>query len=110
MKLKRKDVPHPGEILRKEYLEKTGLSANALALALHVPATRISEILRGRRSISADTALRLEYYFGHAKQGRSASEWMLLQSRYDLFVEMRASSARIDLEVKPLSRRGRRVA
>ena len=55
---------HPGEILREEYMEPMELTANALSLALHVPATRIGEILKERRGISPDTALRLAQYFG----------------------------------------------
>lgn len=55
---------HPGEVLREEFLLPLGLSAHALALALHVPATRINDIVRERRSITADTAARLARYFG----------------------------------------------
>ena len=55
---------HPGEILREEYLEPLGMSVNALAGALHVPATRMNEIVRENRGITADTALRLARYFG----------------------------------------------
>lgn len=70
---------HPGEILREDFLEPLGLSANALALALAVPATRIHEILKERRSITADTAERLARYFGG-----DASSWLALQANYDL--------------------------
>lgn len=70
---------HPGEMLREEFLVPMGLSANALALAIGVPATRIGEIVNERRGISADTALRLGRYFH-----MSAEFWMNLQSRYDL--------------------------
>lgn len=70
---------HPGEILREEYIEPMGLTANALSLALHVPATRIGEILKERRSITPDTALRLAQYFG-----TDAQSWMNLQTDYDL--------------------------
>lgn len=70
---------HPGEMLREEFMVPLGLSANALALALRVPATRISEIVNERRGITADTALRLGRYF------RMTPEfWMNLQSHYDL--------------------------
>src|ERR1700747_1793841 len=70
---------HPGEVLREEFLKPLGLSANRLALDLHVPVTRISEILHERRSVTAETALRLSRYFGN-----SAEFWMNLQSHYDL--------------------------
>ena len=70
---------HPGEILREEFLSPMGLSSNALAIELHVPAPRINEIVRERRSITADTALRLARYFG-----TSAEFWMGLQDDYDL--------------------------
>jgi addiction module HigA family antidote len=69
---------HPGEILTDE-LEALGLSANKFAMALHVPPNRISEILRGRRGLTADTALRLARYFG-----TTAQFWMNLQVAYDL--------------------------
>jgi addiction module HigA family antidote len=101
MKSKSKMAPHPGEVLRREYLEPIGLSGNALAMALHVPATRISEILHGRRSVTADTALRLECYFGQANIGRSAMEWMHLQVQYDLAVAMKTIWPRIKMEVRP---------
>jgi addiction module HigA family antidote len=70
---------HPGEILREEFLVPMGLSANALAIAVGVPATRIGEIVNERRGISADTALRLGRYFH-----MSAEFWVNLQSSYDL--------------------------
>lgn len=70
---------HPGEMLREEFMKPLGLSANALAIALRVPVTRISEIVRERRGITADTALRLARYFN-----MSAEFWMGLQMDYDL--------------------------
>lgn len=70
---------HPGEILREEYLAPFGLSVNALAMALHVPTTRLHEIVNERRSVTADTALRLARYFGG-----DAQSWMNLQAAYDL--------------------------
>lgn len=70
---------HPGEILREEFLGPLGVTANHLAMELHVPATRIHEIVNERRAISADTALRLARYFG-----TTAQFWMNLQSNYDL--------------------------
>ena len=70
---------HPGEILREEFLLPLNLSANALAIALGVPAPRINAVVRERRGITADTALRLARYFG-----TSAEFWMGLQADYDL--------------------------
>lgn len=70
---------HPGEILREEFLVPLNLSANALAIALGVPAPRINDIARERRGVTADTALRLARYFG-----TSAEFWMGLQADYDL--------------------------
>jgi addiction module HigA family antidote len=104
MNIKSRTAPHPGEVLRREYLEPIGLSGNALAMALHVPATRISEILHGRRGVSADTALRLERYFGQAKIGRSATEWMQLQIQYELAVAWKTIWPKIKMEVRPRRR------
>lgn len=70
---------HPGEVLREDFLVPLGLSVNALAVALDVPATRIHEIVKERRSISADTAARLARYFGG-----DAASWLVLQANYDL--------------------------
>jgi|SRR5690606_6024733 len=70
---------HPGEVLREDFLAPLGLSVNALALALGVPATRIHEIVKERRSITADTAARLARYFGG-----DAASWLSLQATYDL--------------------------
>lgn len=70
---------HPGEILREDFLFPLGMSVNALAIALDVPATRIHEIVKERRSITADTAQRLACYFGG-----DAASWLALQAMYDL--------------------------
>ncbi len=70
---------HPGEILREEFLVPLGMSVNALAIALAVPATRIHEIVKERRAITADTAERLAHYFGG-----DAISWLVLQANYDL--------------------------
>ena len=70
---------HPGEILREEYLIPLGMSARALAKALGVPANRLTEIMRGERDISADTAIRLGRYFG-----TDPRFWLNLQTAYDL--------------------------
>ena len=70
---------HPGEILREDYLKPLGMSAHALAMALHVAAPRINDIVLERRAITPDTALRLARYFGG-----DAQSWLNLQSTYDL--------------------------
>ena len=85
---------HPGEILREEYLEPLGLSANALALALRVPATRVGDILHERRGISPDTALRLARYFDTDPQS-----WMNLQTSYDLKIAVNKHGKVIEQEV-----------
>ena len=90
------DPIHPGEILREEFMAPLGLSANALALALRVPVTRISEILHGRRSITPDTALRLARYFG-----TSADLWLGLQSEHNLRKARRQLQSRIERDVQP---------
>src|SRR5512139_2893653 len=69
----------PGEVLREDYLAPLGLSVNALAVALGVPAARIHEIGKERRSVTADTAARLARYFGG-----DAASWLVLQANYDL--------------------------
>ncbi len=87
---------HPGEMLREEFLIPMGLSANALALAIGVPATRVGEIVNERRGISADTALRLGRYF------RMTPEfWMNLQSHFDLETARDAAEKSIRRGVKP---------
>ena len=70
---------HPGEVLREDFLIPLDMSANALAMALSVPATRIHEIVKERRSVTADTAERLARYFGG-----DAASWLILQATYDL--------------------------
>jgi antitoxin HigA-1 len=70
---------HPGEVLREDFLVPLSLSVNALAVALDVPATRIHEIVKERRGITADTAARLARYFGG-----DAASWLVLQANYDL--------------------------
>lgn len=93
---------HPGEILRSEFLEPLGMSVNALALALRVPAPRINDVVRGKRAISADTALRLERYFG-----ASAQFWLNLQIAYDLRVATAASGEQIEREIEPVPKADR---
>jgi addiction module HigA family antidote len=87
---------HPGEILREEYLIPLGLSANALARELNVPAPRINDIVRERRGVSADTAMRLARHFGG-----DARSWLNLQVAYDLRVAEIANAKRIEKEVMP---------
>lgn len=87
---------HPGDILRTEFLEPLKLSQNQLALELRVPVTRISEIVKGKRAITAETALRLGRYFN-----TSADLWLGLQQQYDLDVAADAAADRIEREVQP---------
>jgi len=85
---------HPGIILLEEFMEPFGLSQNALARALHVTPRRINEIIHAKRSITADTALRLARFFGN-----SAEFWINLQKRYDLEIARDTLSKKIDEEV-----------
>jgi antitoxin HigA-1 len=87
---------HPGEILREDYLIPLGTNANALAKALNVPAPRVNDIVRERRGISADTAMRLARYFGG-----DARSWLNLQAAYDLRVAEIANAKRIEREIAP---------
>ena len=87
---------HPGEIIREEYLEPLGMSANALATALRVSAPRINDVVREKRGISVDTALRLARYFS-----TTAQFWMNLQTSYDLKVAQQNMET-IQQEVRPL--------
>ena len=90
---------HPGEMLREEFLTPMGLSANALALALRVPATRISEIVNERRGITGDTALRLGRFFGMTPEF-----WMNLQSTYELETARELSEKHVLQSVRPAAR------
>jgi addiction module HigA family antidote len=87
---------HPGEILREEFIEPLGLSASSLAVALRTPAPRINDIVREKRSISVDTALRLARYFGTTPQF-----WMNLQTAFDLKVGQNRLMEKISREVIP---------
>ena len=89
---------HPGEILLEEFLKPMGLSQNRLAISLGVPARRINEIVHGRRSVTADTALRLAQFFGN-----SASFWLGLQMDYDLNVAADESAVHIRKEVHQMA-------
>lgn len=95
-KVKKLRPIHPGQVL-KTVLEDAGVTANSLALALRIPANRLTEIINGRRSISADTALRLACFFG-----TSAQMWMNLQAKYDLDIAEDALADRIKTEVQPM--------
>ena len=88
---------HPGEILREDFLKPLGLSMNRLALDLHVPVTRVAEIVHERRSITPDTALRLGRYF-HT----SARFWLNAQAAYDLEVAQDELEGTVRREVRPL--------
>jgi len=88
---------HPGEILEEEFMVPLGLSANALARRLDVPVTRISEIVRGNRGITADTALRLALLFG-----TSSELWLGLQVEYDLRVARRDLPPNLEKRIVPM--------
>ncbi|HET9177909.1 MAG TPA: HigA family addiction module antitoxin [Terriglobia bacterium] len=88
---------HPGEVLREEFMGPLGLSMNRLALDLHVPVTRIAEIVHERRAITTDTALRLGRFF------RTSPEfWLNLQTRHDLEITRDKEKAKVEREVKPI--------
>ncbi|NVM25294.1 MAG: HigA family addiction module antidote protein [Desulfobacterales bacterium] len=97
--MKNKKLPpiHPGEILRSEFLEPMGISQYRLAKDISVPPRRINEIVHGKRSITADTALRLARFFGMSPQF-----WLNLQTRYDLEVTEDLLEDRLDQEVHAL--------
>jgi antitoxin HigA-1 len=87
---------HPGEVLREDYLKPLEMSVNALAKALHVPAPRINDIVRERRGITPDTAMRLARYFGG-----DARSWLNLQQAYELRLAELDVGKAIEHEVKP---------
>jgi len=89
---------HPGEVLREDFLRPAGLTANALAKALDVPAPRIDDIVRERRGITADTAMRLARYFSG-----DAQSWLNLQTVYDLRIAEKANAHKIRREITPLA-------
>ena len=97
--MRKKMLPpiHPGEILMEEFLKPLGITQYKLAKDIHVPARRINEIVHGKRSITADTALRLSRYFNLSERF-----WLNLQARYDLEVEKDKLNDRIQTEVKVL--------
>src|SRR5438477_10265916 len=98
MPIKTKTMPpvHPGETLREDFLRPLGLTANRLAMELMAPATRVNDIVRGRRAITADTALRLARYFGTSPQF-----WMNLQTNYELELAEDARGAEISERIRP---------
>jgi len=87
---------HPGEVLAEEFLKPLGLSVNALAMALRVPATRVGAVVKGERGVTADTALRLARFFG-----TSPEFWINLQAMHDLTKARQESGARIARDVQP---------
>ena len=89
---------HPGEVLREDFLKPLGMSANALANALSVPASRINDIVLERRGVTVDTAMRLTRYFGGDVQ-----TWMNLQIAYEIKIAEKALSKRVQTEVQPLA-------
>jgi addiction module HigA family antidote len=88
---------HPGEVLEEEFLKPMGISRHKLAMDTHMPATRVGEIVRGRRAVSPDTALRLARYFG-----TSPEFWLNLQQQYDLSVVRAERKGQIEREVRAL--------
>jgi len=98
MSAKKMNPIHPGEILFEEFLKPLGISQYKLAKDISVPPRRINEIIQGKRSITADTALRLSRYFGLSERF-----WLNLQSRYDLEVEKDKLDRRLEAEVKVLA-------
>lgn len=100
MTARRLDNVHPGEVLEKEFLKPLGITAYRLSKAIGVPQTRVSEICKGRRSVSADTALRLSKYFS-----TSARFWLGLQQDYDLEEESQKLHNRLE-EIEPLDAAG----
>ena len=90
---------HPGEILKEEYLIPLNMTPHALAMALHVPAPRVNDIVRERRSISPDTALRLARYFD-----TSALFWLNLQSSFELKIVELEDGRKIKAEIRPMAK------
>ena len=97
--MSKKDFPplHPGEVLQEEFIKPLGLSQHRLALSMRVSPQKINDIVRGKRGITADTALRLSFALG-----TSAGFWMGLQSDYDLESAVDALGSRLESEVTPL--------
>lgn len=89
---------HPGEILREEYLEPLGMTPNALSIHLRVPSPRINDVVREKRGITTDTALRLARYFN-----TTAQYWLNLQTSYELKQAEREVGNTIENEIQPLA-------
>lgn len=87
---------HPGEVLREDYLKPLGMSAHALAIALHVPPSRVNDIVLERRGVTVDTAMRLVRYFGG-----DVKSWLNLQIAYDIKIAEASSKSRIESEIEP---------
>lgn len=89
---------HPGEILREDYLKPLGISANALAQSLKVPASRVNDIVLERRGVTVDTAMRLVRYFGGDVQ-----TWMNLQTVFEVKIAQKTLASKIEKEVLPMA-------
>lgn len=92
---------HPGEVLLEEFIKPMNLSQNRLAIDIGVDARRINEIVLGKRSVTADTALRLARFFGNSPQF-----WLGLQTQYDLDITEDQIGKRLDREVRPYAMAG----
>ncbi len=89
---------HPGEVLREDYLKPLGMSANALSVALKVPASRINDIVLERRGITVDTAMRIVRYFGGDVQS-----WMNLQTAYEIKMAEKLLAKKVFAEIQPMA-------
>lgn len=89
---------HPGEVLREDYLKPLGLSANALAVALKVPASRINDIVLERRGVTVDTAMRIVRYFGGDVQS-----WMNLQTAFEIKIAEKQLTKKVLAEIQPMA-------
>ena len=87
---------HPGEVLREEFILPLGMTAHALSQAIRVPASRVNDIVNGKRGVTTDTALRLARHFGN-----SPEFWLNLQAAHDLRVGEREVASKIEREVSP---------
>lgn len=92
---------HPGEVLLEEFIKPMNLSQNRIAIDIGVDARRINEIVLGKRSVTADTALRLARYFGNSPQF-----WLGLQNQYDLDITEDRLGKRLEREIRPLATAG----
>jgi len=89
---------HPGEVLREEFLEPLEMSANALSIRLRVPAPRVNDLVRERRGVSVDTALRLARFFNNTPEF-----WLNLQTAYDLKIAKAKRASEIEQDIRPLA-------